>query len=109
VAAASRERPDLILLDVMMPEVNGYEVLAKLRARPDTRDVPVVMLTALAQERDVERAVKAGVNGFVSKPFEPADLLACVSAALGGCTTRSCNGALSSGSGEDDAELPDSN
>jgi len=76
------EKPDLILLDVMMPEINGYEVLERLRSNPETAGIPVVLLTALAQEKDVEKAVEAGVNGFVAKPFEPAELISCVRAAL---------------------------
>jgi CheY-like chemotaxis protein len=79
---AAVEKPDLILLDVMMPEINGYEVLERLRSNPETAGIPVVLLTALAQEKDVEKAVEAGVNGFVAKPFEPAELISCVRAAL---------------------------
>jgi CheY-like chemotaxis protein len=79
---AAGEKPDLILLDVMMPEINGYEVLERLRSNPETAGIPVVLLTALAQEKDVEKAVEAGVNGFVAKPFEPAELISCVRAAL---------------------------
>lgn len=82
IKLATAEKPDLILLDVMMPEINGYEVLEHLRSNPETAGIPVVLLTALAQEKDVERAVEAGVNGFVAKPFEPAELISCVRAAL---------------------------
>jgi CheY-like chemotaxis protein len=67
--------PDLILLDVMMPGLNGWEVFQRLRADSRTIDVPVVMLTALAQRADVERAVQLGVDGYLTKPFEPADLI----------------------------------
>lgn len=72
---AQEQRPDLILLDVMMPETNGFEVLAQLRQNEATKDIPVIMLTALAQRADVARAVEAGVDDYVAKPFEPDDLI----------------------------------
>jgi len=68
-------RPDLILLDVMMPGLNGWQVFERLRDDPRWTDIPVVMLTALAQRADVERAVQLGVDGYLTKPFEPADLI----------------------------------
>lgn len=67
--------PDLVLLDVMMPGLNGWQVFERLREHPDWRRIPVVMLTALAQRADVERAVQLGVDGYLTKPFEPADLI----------------------------------
>src|SRR5687768_8194779 len=60
--------PDLILLDVMMPRVSGFEVCKRLRADPATRDIAVLMITALDQPSDVERAVEAGTDDFLSKP-----------------------------------------
>ncbi|HTE18621.1 MAG TPA: response regulator [Armatimonadota bacterium] len=72
---ASDPHPDLILLDVMMPGLNGWQVFAKLREDPRWAHIPVVMLTALAQRSDVERAVQLGVDGYLTKPFEPADLI----------------------------------
>lgn len=72
---AKEQRPDLILLDVMMPEINGFEVLAQLRQDEATKSIPVIMLTALAQRSDVAKAVEAGVDGYVAKPFEPDDLI----------------------------------
>ena len=72
---ASDPHPDLILLDVMMPGLNGWQVFAKLREDPRWAHIPVVMLTALAQRSDVERAVQLGVEGYLTKPFEPADLI----------------------------------
>jgi DNA-binding response OmpR family regulator len=73
--AAKEQRPDLILLDVMMPEINGFEVFAQLRQNEATKQIPVIMLSALAQQSDVARAVEAGVEDYVAKPFEPADLI----------------------------------
>lgn len=74
--------PELILLDVMMPGLNGWQVFERLREDPRWRNIPVVMLTALAQRSDVERAVELGVDGYVTKPFEPADLLHTIEKAL---------------------------
>jgi CheY-like chemotaxis protein len=82
LAAASARHPDLILLDVMLPGMNGYAVLERLRADPSTAGVPVIMLTALAQRGHVERAVEIGADGYITKPFEPADLLQAMEAAL---------------------------
>ena len=81
--------PDLILLDVMMPGLNGWQVFERLRESPRWRSIPVVMLTALAQRSDVERAVEMGVGGYVTKPFEPADLLHTIDKMLGAVTQAS--------------------
>lgn len=67
--------PDLILLDVMMPRMNGWRVFERIRGDNRWDGVPVVMLTALAQSSDVQRAVQLGVDGYITKPFEPADLI----------------------------------
>lgn len=72
---AQGELPEVILLDVMMPGLNGWQVFERLRADPRLGSIPVVMLTALAQRSDVERAVELGVDGYLTKPFEPADLI----------------------------------
>ena len=73
--AVAEWRPDLILLDVMMPRISGFEVCKRLRADPATKDVAVLMITALDQQADVERAVEAGTNDFLSKPINKAELL----------------------------------
>src|SRR5438067_384955 len=80
--AAARDRPDIILLDVMMPGMNGYAVLERLREDADLREIPVIMLTALAQRGNLERAVEMGAAGYVTKPFEPAELLQAMEKAL---------------------------
>jgi PleD family two-component response regulator len=67
--------PDLILLDVMMPRISGFEVCKRLRADPATKDIAILMITALDQQADVERAVEAGTNDFLSKPINKAELL----------------------------------
>jgi CheY-like chemotaxis protein len=76
--------PELILLDVMMPGLNGWQVFQKLREEPAWSRIPVVMLTALAQRADVERAVELGVDGYLTKPFEPADLIHTIEETLSG-------------------------
>jgi PleD family two-component response regulator len=67
--------PDLILLDVMMPRISGFEVCKRLRANPATRDLAVLMVTALDQPSDIERAVEAGTDDFLSKPINKNELL----------------------------------
>lgn len=75
-------KPDLILLDVMMPKISGFEVCKRLRASPDTRDIVILMVTALDQHSDIDRAVEAGTNDFLTKPINKAELLLRVRAAL---------------------------
>lgn len=72
------EHPDLVVLDVMMPYMDGFEVLQKLRRNPSTRDIPVVMLTAKAQDADVFRGWQSGVDCYLTKPFNPGELLSFV-------------------------------
>jgi CheY-like chemotaxis protein len=66
-----RERPDLILLDVMMPKLNGYEVAKQLRELPDFQDVPIIMFTARADEEDIVHSFELGVNDYIGKPAAP--------------------------------------
>ncbi|MHB1424054.1 MAG: response regulator [Gemmataceae bacterium] len=75
-------RPDLILLDVMMPRISGFEVCKRLRADSATRDIAIIMITALDQPSDMDRAVEAGTDDFVSKPINKTDLLLRVGALL---------------------------
>lgn len=72
---ARSERPDLVLLDVAMPEMDGFEVCRRLKADPVTKDVVVVMLTVLAQEADRKRGLEAGADAYLTKPFSPTVLL----------------------------------
>src|SRR5437588_10665337 len=76
-------QPDLILLDIMMPRISGFEVCKRLRADPATQDIAVLMVTALDQPGDVERAVEAGTDDFLSKPINKSELLLRVRALLG--------------------------
>jgi CheY-like chemotaxis protein len=66
--------PDVILLDVMMPHVDGYETCRRLKEDPATRGIPVVFLTARAQKADRERGMKLGAAGYLTKPFDPMTL-----------------------------------
>ena len=75
-------RADLILLDVMMPEMDGYEVLRSLRASPGSQDIPVIFVTALAADTDEELGLSLGAVDYVTKPVKPALLLARVRAQL---------------------------
>jgi DNA-binding response OmpR family regulator len=68
-------QPDLILLDVMMPRISGFEVCKRLRADPAARDIAVLMVTALDQPSDIEKAVEAGTDDFLSKPINKSELL----------------------------------
>lgn len=71
---AEREQPDLILLDIRLPEMNGREVCARLRARQGPRRIPVIFLTALGMPEQVEEGFKADPDDYILKPFEPAEL-----------------------------------
>jgi DNA-binding response OmpR family regulator len=68
--------PSIVTLDVMLPHVDGYELLARIRARPGWQAVPVVMLTSRSQEKDIVRALDGGANDYLVKPFKPEELRA---------------------------------
>ena len=74
IELARREQPDLILLDWMMPEMDGMEVLSKLRSDEKTKDIAVFMLTAKGTTRDVGRALYQGADEYITKPFDPIQL-----------------------------------
>jgi DNA-binding response OmpR family regulator len=78
-------RPDLVLLDIMMPKTSGFEVCKRLKGDPATRGVAVLMITALDQPSDVERAVEAGTDDFLTKPINQTDLLRRLRALLSSC------------------------
>ncbi|MBL8794942.1 MAG: response regulator [Planctomycetia bacterium] len=82
LAKVAAWQPDLLLLDVMMPKISGFEVCKRLRAEPATRGTAVLMVTALDQQSDVDRAVEAGANDFVTKPINKKELLRRVRALL---------------------------
>lgn len=69
------ERPDLILLDIMMPDMNGIKVAKKLKGNPETQDIPILALTVLTEDPVLEDIARAGFDGYLSKPFVGDDLL----------------------------------
>jgi diguanylate cyclase (GGDEF)-like protein len=79
---ALEHKPDLILLDIMMPEYNGYEVCKKLKNNPKTKDIPVIFITVRTDEDSIEKAYNAGGIDFISKPFKPKELLMRISTQL---------------------------
>ena len=78
----ANERFDLVLLDIMMPEINGYEVLERLKADPATRDIPVLMISALSEFESVVRCIELGAEDYLPKPFNPVLLRARIGACL---------------------------
>jgi len=75
IDAIQRERPDLVLLDVMMPKMSGFEVCRKIKGDPATRGTVVIMVTALHEVGDHERAVESGTDDFLTKPVNKLELL----------------------------------
>ena len=80
--AASDERPDVVVLDLMLPGVSGYDVLTELRSREETRDVGVILLTARREEIDRIRGLSLGADDYLTKPFSPQELTLRVAAVL---------------------------
>jgi DNA-binding response OmpR family regulator len=80
---ALQEKPDLILLDVMMPKMNGFEVCRKLRGEPGFAAIPIMLLTARGQEVDRKMGFEAGATEYITKPFSPRQLLQTVQEKLG--------------------------
>ena len=78
VDAIATRAPDLIILDVMLPNRSGYDILADIRAAPGTKDLPVLMLTARGQTKDREMAERYGVSRFMTKPFSNSEVLSSV-------------------------------
>lgn len=75
-------KPDLILLDVVMPGMDGYEVCARLKSDPSTRDIPVIFLTARTNSSDEEKGLKLGAVDYIVKPFSPSIVLARIARAF---------------------------
>ena len=71
---AKAERPDLILLDIMMPKKTGFEVCRELKSDPATQGIYIVLLTAMGQERDMEEGIQSGADEYMTKPFSPRSL-----------------------------------
>lgn len=82
LAAIDRQQPDLILLDVMMPRMSGFQVCRQIKASPATRDIQVIMVTALNEIADIERARECGTDDFVTKPVNRLELVLRVTSLL---------------------------
>lgn len=74
----AQERPDLVVSDVMMPYMDGFELLRTLKRNPSTRDIPIILLTAKAMDADVAAGWQSGADCYLTKPFNPAELTAFV-------------------------------
>ena len=83
VAAARREMPDLILMDIQLPGLDGYEATKRIRGYPDLQKTPIIAVTSYALSGDDKKAYAAGCNGYVTKPFSPRELLRKVQEFLG--------------------------
>ena len=75
-------QPDLVLLDIMMPKISGFEVCKRLKSSPGTQGIVILMVTALDQPHDIDKAVEAGANDFLTKPINKTELLLRIKAAL---------------------------
>lgn len=80
---AANEKPDLILLDISMPVMDGHEMLERLKNRPELKDIPVIMLTAYSDAKDVAKAADLGIVDYITKPFDFTELMGKISNALG--------------------------
>ena len=76
ITAAGKQRPDLILMDIQLPIMDGYEATRRIRTNPDLRSVPIIAVTSYALAGDEDKALAAGCDGYVTKPYSPRDLLA---------------------------------
>jgi CheY-like chemotaxis protein len=79
----AKPTPDMILLDIMLPDANGFAVLERLRRHPDLRHIPVVMLSSLSEPADVAKGLALGASGYLSKPARPQALIAAIKSVLG--------------------------
>src|SRR5215467_8827041 len=76
IAVAKAERPDLILMDIQLPLVDGYEATRRIRANPELKSIPIIAVTSYALSGDEAKALAAGCNGYFAKPFSPRVILA---------------------------------
>jgi DNA-binding response OmpR family regulator len=83
IEIAEREQPDLILMDVMMPALDGYEACRRLKENPSTAHIPVLMLSAKSQQAERKAGLECGAEDYVCKPFTPKDLVAQINEVLG--------------------------
>ena len=83
LATAEREQPDAILLDVMMPDMDGLDTFSKLQSNPATRSIPVILLTAKVQTTDRQNYTELGIRSTIAKPFSPLELAQQIATTLG--------------------------
>jgi len=84
IVMARQELPDLVLLDVMMPDIDGFKVCQYLKENPETKNIPVMFLTARGAEGDLETGRKVGADGFMTKPFQTKEVIKQIEELLGG-------------------------
>lgn len=82
IEVAQRERPDLVVLDIILPKKNGFQVCRHLKALPETCGIKVVLLSSKSHEMDILWGKRQGADGYLTKPFESEQLLACIDSAL---------------------------
>lgn len=78
VEVATANDPDLVILDIMMPRMDGYEACERIKANDKTKDTPIIFLSAKAQLADIDRGTVSGVSEYLTKPFDPAELAAVI-------------------------------
>src|SRR5580700_8557721 len=83
VEKAQLERPDLVLMDVVMPRMNGFEACKRMRQQPGTRDIPIVLVTTRGEESYMEAGFQSGCNDYITKPVDGAELVALLQSYLG--------------------------
>ena len=83
IEVATAELPDLVILDIMMPRLDGYQTCERLKANDATKDIPVVFLSAKAQQTDIDKGKAYGVAEYLTKPFDPNDLIDVVQRLVG--------------------------
>jgi two-component system cell cycle response regulator DivK len=82
ITAAEANRPDLILMDIQLPILDGYEATRRIKANPDLKSIPIIVVTSYALSGDEDKARRAGCDDYVAKPFSPRELLAKIKAYL---------------------------
>lgn len=83
IEVAREQHPDLVILDIMMPRLDGYQTCEILKKEEETKDIPVVFLSAKAQQADIDKGMQYGVAEYLTKPFDPADLVEVVERIVG--------------------------
>jgi two-component system cell cycle response regulator DivK len=83
LAAAEREHPDIILMDIQLPYISGLEAARRIKARTDLQHIPIVAVTSFALSGDEQKALEAGCNAYIAKPYKPRELLQLIQTLLG--------------------------